>query len=104
MISDARAVGASRPHLRSRSAHARSISSWDRRCGRRHAGAKRLALEQALVDRRHLPYGLFIWEVVRAHVAVSPRRPQTIHYRGQGEFMISGGTINRRRKFRPENL
>ena len=49
-------------------------------------------------------YGLFIWEVVRAHVAVSPKRPQTIHYRGEGEFMISGGTINRRRKFRPENL
>jgi flavin reductase (DIM6/NTAB) family NADH-FMN oxidoreductase RutF len=49
-------------------------------------------------------YGLFIWEVVSAHVAVSPKRPQTIHYRGKGEFMISGGTINRRRKFRPENL
>jgi flavin reductase (DIM6/NTAB) family NADH-FMN oxidoreductase RutF len=49
-------------------------------------------------------YGLFIWEVVKAHVAVSPKRPQTIHYRGEGEFMVSGGTINRRRKFRPENL
>jgi flavin reductase (DIM6/NTAB) family NADH-FMN oxidoreductase RutF len=49
-------------------------------------------------------YGLFIWEVVKAHVAKSPKRPQTIHYRGEGEFMISGGTINRRRKFRPENL
>ena len=34
----------------------------------------------------------------------SPKRPQTIHYRGDGEFMISGGTINRRRNFRPENL
>jgi flavin reductase (DIM6/NTAB) family NADH-FMN oxidoreductase RutF len=49
-------------------------------------------------------HGLFIWEVVKAHVAMSPKRPQTIHYRGEGEFMISGGTINRRRKFRPENL
>ena len=49
-------------------------------------------------------YGLFIWEVVKAHAATSPKRPQTIHYRGKGEFMISGGTINRRRKFRPENL
>jgi flavin reductase (DIM6/NTAB) family NADH-FMN oxidoreductase RutF len=49
-------------------------------------------------------YGLFIWEVVKAHVAVSPKRPQTIHYRGNGEFMISGGSISRRRKFRPENL
>ena len=49
-------------------------------------------------------YSLFIWEVVKAHVAMSPKRPQTIHYRGEGEFMISGRTINRRRKFRPENL
>jgi flavin reductase (DIM6/NTAB) family NADH-FMN oxidoreductase RutF len=45
-------------------------------------------------------YGLFIWEVVKAHVALSPKRPQTIHYRGEGEFMISGPAINRRRKFR----
>jgi flavin reductase (DIM6/NTAB) family NADH-FMN oxidoreductase RutF len=49
-------------------------------------------------------YGLFIWEVVKVHVGTSPKRPQTIHYRGEGEFLISGGTINRRRKFRPENL
>jgi flavin reductase (DIM6/NTAB) family NADH-FMN oxidoreductase RutF len=49
-------------------------------------------------------HGLFIWEVVRAHVATSPKRLQTIHYRGNGEFMISGGTISRRRMFRPENL
>ena len=49
-------------------------------------------------------YGLFIWEVVKAHVAMSPKRPQTVHYRGEGEFMISGGTVNRRRKFRAENL
>jgi flavin reductase (DIM6/NTAB) family NADH-FMN oxidoreductase RutF len=49
-------------------------------------------------------YGFFIWEVVKAHVALSPKRPQTIHYRGEGEFMIAGGTINRRHKFRPENL
>ena len=37
-------------------------------------------------------------------VALSPKRPQTINYRGEGEFTISGGTINRRLKFRPENL
>jgi flavin reductase (DIM6/NTAB) family NADH-FMN oxidoreductase RutF len=48
--------------------------------------------------------GLFIWEVVKAQVATSPRRPQTIHDRGDGEFMISGAAISRRKKFRPENL
>ena len=50
------------------------------------------------------PYGLFIWEVVTAHVAVSPKLPRTIHYRGEGEFMVSGDAISRRSKFRPENL
>jgi flavin reductase (DIM6/NTAB) family NADH-FMN oxidoreductase RutF len=46
----------------------------------------------------------FIWEVVKAHVAVSPRLPETIHYRGDGEFMVSGRTISRRGMFRPEML
>ena len=50
------------------------------------------------------PHGLLIWEVVKAHVATSPKRPQNIHYRGEGELMISGGAISRRRKFRLENL
>ena len=26
-------------------------------------------------------YGLFIWEVVKAHVLTSPMYPQTFHYR-----------------------
>jgi flavin reductase (DIM6/NTAB) family NADH-FMN oxidoreductase RutF len=61
--------------------------------------------ECRLYDARMVrTHGLFIWEVVKAHVATSPRRPQTIHYRGNGEFMISGGSISRRRMFRPENL
>ena len=61
--------------------------------------------ECRLEDTRMIgPYGLFIWEVVEAHVAVSPKRPLTIHYRGDGEFMISGRAITRRSKFLPENL
>jgi flavin reductase (DIM6/NTAB) family NADH-FMN oxidoreductase RutF len=61
--------------------------------------------ECRLHDARMIrPYGLFVWEVVKAHVAVSPKLPQTIHYRGEGEFMISGDRISRRRRFRPENL
>jgi flavin reductase (DIM6/NTAB) family NADH-FMN oxidoreductase RutF len=58
-------------------------------------------LHDARMIRTH---GLFIWEVVKAQVATSPRRPQTMHYRGDGEFMISGAAISRRRQFRPENL
>ena len=49
-------------------------------------------------------YNLFIWEVVKAHVASSPKYPKTVHYRGQGVFMISGPSIGLRKKFKPENL
>lgn len=50
-------------------------------------------------------YSLFVWEVVKAHVAQSPQYPRTLHYRGDGEFMISGSNTGRyRRLFRPEML
>lgn len=50
-------------------------------------------------------YNIFVFEVVKAHVAVAPKTPRTIHYRGDGEFMISGETTRRyRRLFRPEML
>jgi len=48
---------------------------------------------------------MFIFEVVKAHVAISPKYPKTIHYRGDGEFMIAGANTSRYRKlFRPEML
>lgn len=31
-------------------------------------------------------YGLFVWEVVKAHVATSVKNPKTLHYRGQGNL------------------
>jgi hypothetical protein len=49
-------------------------------------------------------WGLFIWEVVKAHVAASPKYPETFHYRGDGIFMISGRSINLSKKLRPERL
>jgi flavin reductase (DIM6/NTAB) family NADH-FMN oxidoreductase RutF len=50
-------------------------------------------------------YSLFVLEVVKAHVATSPKYPKTIHYRGDGEFMISGDNTSRYRKlFKPEML
>jgi flavin reductase (DIM6/NTAB) family NADH-FMN oxidoreductase RutF len=48
--------------------------------------------------------GLFIWRVVKAHVARTPQYPTTVHYRGHGIFMVSGRHINLRRKFKPQNL
>jgi len=49
-------------------------------------------------------YSFFILEVVKAHVPASPKYPETLHYRGDGVFMISGKSVSYRRKFKPENL
>ena len=49
-------------------------------------------------------YSLFVFEVVKAHVATSPRHPTTLHYRGEGVFMLSGRNVSYRRLFKPENL
>jgi flavin reductase (DIM6/NTAB) family NADH-FMN oxidoreductase RutF len=50
-------------------------------------------------------YSLFVFEVVKAHVATSPKYPKTIHYRGDGEFMISGANTRKYRKlFKPGML
>jgi flavin reductase (DIM6/NTAB) family NADH-FMN oxidoreductase RutF len=50
-------------------------------------------------------YNVFVFEVVKAHVAASPKYPKTIHYRGDGEFVISGeNTRKYHRLFRPDML
>jgi flavin reductase (DIM6/NTAB) family NADH-FMN oxidoreductase RutF len=56
--------------------------------------------DDALVER----YNFFIFEVVKAHVAASPKHPQTLHYTGDGVFMVSGKIISRRSQFRPGML
>lgn len=56
--------------------------------------------DDALVDK----YNFFIFEVVKAHVAKSPKYPETLHYTGDGVFMVSGKIISRRSQFRPEML
>jgi flavin reductase (DIM6/NTAB) family NADH-FMN oxidoreductase RutF len=48
--------------------------------------------------------GIFVWEVVKAHVATSPKLPRTVHYRGDGAFMVSGREVSRRARFKPEML
>ncbi|KAA5536142.1 flavin reductase family protein [Taibaiella lutea] len=49
-------------------------------------------------------YNFFVLEVVKAHVAVSPKFPKTVHYRGEGIFMISGKQVDRHEKFKKQNL
>ena len=63
------------------------------------------SFECSLVDGSMINrYGLFVFEVVKAHVATSPRYPTTVHYRGDGVFMISGRNVSYRRRFKRVNL
>ena len=62
------------------------------------------SFECRLVDASLIAkYSLFVLEVVKAHVATSPKYPRTLHYRGDGVFMLSGrirrgiASISRRR-------
>jgi hypothetical protein len=46
-----------------------------------------------------------VLEVVKAHVATSPAYPRTMHYRGDGVFMISEENTSKYRKlFKPAML
>lgn len=55
-------------------------------------------------DRLVADDSFFVFEIVKAHVAESPKHPQTVHYLGNGEFMLSGNTVSRRRRFRDDML
>jgi len=65
-----------------------------------HANFECKLHDDALVER----YNFFIFEVVKAHVAKTPKHPETLHYTGDGVFMVSGKIISRRGLFRPEIL
>lgn len=65
-----------------------------------HANFECRLKDDSLIDR----YNFFIFEVVRAHVAPRPKYPQTLHYTGDGVFVVSGKIISRRGQFRPEML
>jgi len=49
-------------------------------------------------------HSLFIWEIVKAHVAPSAKYPETVHYRGEGVFMISGRNISRHARVKAQYL
>jgi len=65
-----------------------------------HASFECRLHDDALVEK----YNFFIFEVVKAHVAASPKHPETLHYTGDGVFMVSGKIISRRSQFRLEML
>lgn len=66
----------------------------------RHANFECRLHDDALVAK----YNFFIFEVVKAHVAASPKHPETLHYTGDGVFAVSGKVISRRSQLRPEML
>ena len=68
--------------------------------GECHANFECRLHDDALVER----YGFFIFEVVKAHVATRPKHPETLHYQGDGVFMVAGKIISRRALFRPDML
>jgi flavin reductase (DIM6/NTAB) family NADH-FMN oxidoreductase RutF len=65
-----------------------------------HANFECKLIDRSLIKR----YSLFVFEVVKAQVATSPRYPKTVHYRGDGVFMLSGRNVDYRELFKPENL
>jgi len=61
----------------------------------RYAGFEYRLYDDSLVDT----YNFFIFEVVKADVAVSPKHPETLHYTGDGVFMVSCKINNRKKLF-----
>jgi flavin reductase (DIM6/NTAB) family NADH-FMN oxidoreductase RutF len=60
-----------------------------------HASFECHLYDDVLVDK----YNYFIFEIVKAHVAKSPKHPETLHYTGNGIFMVAGKVIDRRKLF-----
>jgi flavin reductase (DIM6/NTAB) family NADH-FMN oxidoreductase RutF len=57
-------------------------------------------LECRVADARLVKkYNFFILEVVKAHVAATPKYPRTLHYRGEGIFIESGRVVSKAKNF-----
>ncbi len=60
-----------------------------------HANFECRLVDDALVKK----YNFFVFEIVHARAAIAPKYPKTLHYTGDGVFMIAGKIIDRRSKF-----
>jgi hypothetical protein len=56
--------------------------------------------DDALVEK----CDFFVFKVVKAHIAPTPKHPETLHYTRDGVFVVPGKVINRRSMFRPGML
>ncbi|MET0546143.1 MAG: flavin reductase family protein [Caulobacterales bacterium] len=68
--------------------------------GECHANFECRLHDGALIEK----YNFFIFEVVAAHAARTPKNPETLHYKGEGAFMIAGENISRKARFLPDRL
>ena len=55
-------------------------------------------------DRLVDSHNFFVFEVVTAHATTRRRQPATLHYSGDGVFMISGRRIDKSALFDPRML
>jgi flavin reductase (DIM6/NTAB) family NADH-FMN oxidoreductase RutF len=55
-----------------------------------HAHFECRLFDDSLVDK----YNFFIWEVEAARVASAPAHPETLHYQGDGIFMLAGRVVD----------
>jgi flavin reductase (DIM6/NTAB) family NADH-FMN oxidoreductase RutF len=65
-----------------------------------HANFECRLYDDSLVNK----YNFFVFEVVKAHAALSPKYPDTLHYTGDGIFQTSGKLVDRKTMFREEIL
>ena len=66
-----------------------------------HANFECRLVDSSLINR----YSLFVLEVVKGYTRATPKFPTTLHYRGDGLFMVAGPTVSRYRKlFKREML
>jgi len=60
-----------------------------------HASLECKLYDDTLVDSRNF----FIFEIVKASVAIRPAHPKTLHYIGDGSFVTAGKVVNRQSLF-----
>jgi len=60
-----------------------------------HAAFECRLHDDALVER----YNFFVFEIVKARAAARPVHPKTLHYMGEGAFMVAGDVIQRKALF-----
>jgi flavin reductase (DIM6/NTAB) family NADH-FMN oxidoreductase RutF len=65
-----------------------------------HASFECRLHDEALISR----YDVFVFEVVKAHARAAPKHPETLHYKGDGVFMVAGKVIDRSSLFRASML